>query len=295
VLPTPSENIRQIVSAKAWYIWQGAIFRVPLSTLQKRKEGGGWGLTDVEAKCRALLLYRTRTLSQRDGQITAQWQRYWNLHTFRGNPRHVQRIPKSLEYLRIHALEMAYVEHPKQSESLRAFRTRLYGTLRTMKLATNKRRDVRNTLLYPTTDWDRVWSNLHETWASDVIKANWFKVIHDILLTNERLHTIRLTNSVLFSTCGERDTTMHRITECGEGRKIWEWTRQRIAWILRMDPARIPQEWTLRPQFHIWPPRRHRAVLWITAHKVWYRLRESRTSSAQQYLDFLRRARWKAY
>jgi hypothetical protein len=41
VLPAPSENVGQIVSAFAWYIWQGAIFRVPLSTLQRRKEKGG--------------------------------------------------------------------------------------------------------------------------------------------------------------------------------------------------------------------------------------------------------------
>jgi hypothetical protein len=58
VLPAPSENVRQIVSAIAWYIWQGSIFRVPISTLQRRKEKGGWGLNDVEAKCRELLLYR---------------------------------------------------------------------------------------------------------------------------------------------------------------------------------------------------------------------------------------------
>jgi hypothetical protein len=127
------------------------------------------------------------------------------------------------------------------------------------------------------------------------LKANWFRVIHDILPTKKRLHTIRLTDSALCSTCGERDTIMHRITECGEGREIWEWTRKHIAWIMRMDPAWIPHEWTLRPQFHILPPRRHRAVVWIIAHMVWCRVQKSRTPSAQEYLDFLRRDRWKAY
>jgi hypothetical protein len=157
------------------------------------------------------------TQSHRDGEITAEWQRYWNLNEKRGNPPHVQRIPKSLEYLRIYALEMAYVEPQQQTEAPRAFRRRVYETLRTIQLATNKPRDVRIMLLYPTTDWDRVWSNLHSTRAADAIKANWFRMIHDILPTNERLHTIRLTDSALCSTCGERDTLMHRITECGEG------------------------------------------------------------------------------
>jgi hypothetical protein len=39
-LPAPSVQIRQIVFAVAWFIWQGNIFRVPLSTLQKKKKKG---------------------------------------------------------------------------------------------------------------------------------------------------------------------------------------------------------------------------------------------------------------
>jgi hypothetical protein len=107
MLPAPSENDRQIVSELGWYIWQGAIFRVHLSTLQRRMEKSGWRLTDVEAKCRALLLYRMWTQNQRDGEITAEWQSYWNINEQRDNPPHVQRIPKSLQYLRLYALEMA--------------------------------------------------------------------------------------------------------------------------------------------------------------------------------------------
>ena len=141
----------------------------------------------------------------------------------------------------------------------------------------------------------RVWTYLHGTWASGTIKANWYTVIHDIPSTNERLHLIHLTVSALCTACGERDTSMHRLTECGEGARIWDWTGKRIAWILRTDPARIPQEWTLRPQFHIWPLIRHRAVPWILAHMVWFRIRESRTVSAQEYSDFLCRVRWKGH
>jgi len=89
---------------------------------------------------------------------------------------------------------------------------RLYETLRTIKLTTDPPRNVRVTMLYLTTNWDRVWSNLHATWAPDAMKVNWFKVIHDILPNNERLHAIRLTSSALCSTCGERDNVMHRIT-----------------------------------------------------------------------------------
>jgi len=64
-----------------------------------------------------------------------------------------------------------------------------------IKLAADPPRKVRITMMYPTTDWERVWAKLQATWAADSIKVNWFKVIHDILPTNEWLHAIRLAGS----------------------------------------------------------------------------------------------------
>jgi len=46
---------------------------VPLSTLHPRKEHGGWGLIDIAAKSRALLLGRLRTEDQKEETITAAW------------------------------------------------------------------------------------------------------------------------------------------------------------------------------------------------------------------------------
>jgi hypothetical protein len=74
----PTDTVRKTyLMAKAWYMAQftptphrlftankhdsvmvDMAFRVALSTLYKRKEHGGWALTHVAAKCRALLLYR---------------------------------------------------------------------------------------------------------------------------------------------------------------------------------------------------------------------------------------------
>jgi hypothetical protein len=203
VLPAPSVQIRQFETAVAWFIWQGDIFRIPLSTLQKKKKGG-WGLTDMETKCRALRLYRIWMQIRRDGEITAEWLRYWNPQTQRGSPPHVEGIPRNLEYLSIYARDKAYVEPPKQGEHPRTCRARIYETLRRTKMAANPPRNARKTMRYPTTDWGRVWANLHETWAADSIKANWYKVIHDILPTNERLHAIRLTGTLCAPIVGSK-------------------------------------------------------------------------------------------
>jgi hypothetical protein len=221
VLPTLSVQIRQIETAVDWFIWQGDIFRVSLSTLQKKDEGG-WGLTDVETKFRALLLYRIWMQSRRGGEITSEWLRYWNLQTQRGNPPHVEGIPRNLEYLRIYARDKANVEPPKQGETHRTCRTRIYETLRRIKLAGNPLRNMRITMRHPTTNCGRVCANLHATWAADAIKVKWFKVIHDILPTNERVHAICLTGTSLCLKCGEHDRVIHRIIQCGEGKRIWE-------------------------------------------------------------------------
>jgi hypothetical protein len=108
--------------AIVWYIWRGAIFRVPLSTLQRPKRMGGWGLVDIEAKCRALLLCRMYLQSKREVSATAKWLQSWNLSGQRANPSHAQQIPVKLAYLHIYAIDMAYIMLPMNAETIKSFR-----------------------------------------------------------------------------------------------------------------------------------------------------------------------------
>jgi hypothetical protein len=88
---------------------------------------------------------------------------------------------------------------------------------------------------------------------------------------------------------------LHRITECGEGSIIWNWTRHKIGLILRTDQKHIPRAWTIRPDFHHWPEQKHTAILWLIATLVQYRLQKHRRLSLTDYMDFLQRSRWKLY
>jgi len=54
---------RQINTAITWFLWRGSIFRVPLSTIQRRKLQFGWNLINVGAESRALLHFRLQTQS----------------------------------------------------------------------------------------------------------------------------------------------------------------------------------------------------------------------------------------
>ena len=85
-------------------------------------------------------------------------------------------------------------------------------------------------------------------------------------------------------------TLLHRMTECGAGQQIWKWTQKRLATILKTSPKDIPVEWTLRPNFSTRQIQRHRAILWLIAHLVYYQTQRDTQNTLQDYADFLRRA-----
>ena len=87
----------------------------------------------------------------------------------------------------------------------------------------------------------------------------------------------------------------HHLVECGKGEQTWQWASSRIARMLRTSPENIPREWLTRPVFQLWPTQRQRAVLWILALFVNFRLQKQRTLTAQDLVDFMRRAKWKVY
>ena len=137
------------------------IFRVPLSTLQSRKEDGGLELLNIEAKCRALFLTKMRDQGAKEGTLTAAWLQRWDLREPQGNSPNVDRIPRRFEYLRIYVLEWAYLEPRKSEEKLRTFKRRVYGTLRSMATAATPPREVRVMQIQPGIECERVWNNLH--------------------------------------------------------------------------------------------------------------------------------------
>jgi len=59
IYPPPDVRVRQLNTTISWFVCKGDIFRLPLSTLYRPKEGG-WDLTNLPTKGHALLLYRMR-------------------------------------------------------------------------------------------------------------------------------------------------------------------------------------------------------------------------------------------
>ena len=147
--------------------------------------------------------------------------------------------------------------------------------------------------LWPNIEWPRIWKNLWTAPVTDSTKTIWYKIIHDIVPTKERLHKIHIVPTENCRHC-DRDTLVHRLAECGDGRYQWEWTKKTLSIMLRTDPRWIPEEWLLRRHFKLWPPQR-RAVLWVLAQFVGFRSQPVRNLTFQDYVDFLRRSKYKFY
>ena len=242
IFPLSKDHVRQLATAIAWFIWKGMIFRDPLSTLQSRKEDGVLELLDIEAKCRALFLTKMRDQGAKERTLTAAWLQRWDLREHQGNPPNIDRIPRKFEYLRIYALELAYLEPRKPEETLRTFKRRVHGTLRSMATEATPPREVRVMQIQPGNEWERVWKNLHIIPTSEGARSAWYMVIYDLIHTNTRLHRIRLVDSEDCTLCVKQDTVNDILTDCGAGEQLWEWTRIRLAAIHRTDRRRIHQD-----------------------------------------------------
>jgi hypothetical protein len=295
ILAAPKSTAQQLQTAITWYIWKGAIFRVPITTLQKSKRYGGWGFVDIAAKCSALLLGRMHSQSRKAHLMTAQWLKFWHLHVQPSNPPNMQHIPASLPQLREYASIMAYITPPRPSTAARHFRRQIYHTVHVMLSQQHAPQPMRIEQLFPHTPWEIIWLNWYSVWTSDEIKSVWYVVLHDLVPTNVRLAKIKLKDSPRCGKCGRQDTLQHRLTQCGNATGIWQWTREKMACILQTDPRNIPPDWLTRPSFLTWPRTRQVALLWILAHMTYYVTQHKDRLSLMDYADFLRRARWKAY
>jgi hypothetical protein len=126
----------------------------------------------------------------------------------------------------------------------------VYGMLHAMATVESGTPGLLVTPKHPSIPWERVWSNLHHASISERLKSTWYTVIHEIVPTNERMAAINLADRDRFTLCAKLVSLPHRITECGERPIIWNWTRAGVAAEFRMDPRHMPEEWTMRSNFH---------------------------------------------
>jgi len=101
IYPITTDGIRRLNTAIAWFLWRGEIFRVPLSTLQRGRDEGGWKLVNIWAKSRSPFIHRLQAQGQHGSTLTAAWLMKWDIQSGIANPPHPGSIPAAISYLRV--------------------------------------------------------------------------------------------------------------------------------------------------------------------------------------------------
>jgi hypothetical protein len=235
IFPISQGCVRRLMSAIVWFLWRGALFLVPVSTLQRKNEERV-GFVGCGSQMWSNNVH-SAVIAASAGGLSGEraWQQYWGLRKYRAKPPPKLAIPQSLEYMPQYASGMVCVDPLNQGKGKKVYRQRIYDALRGMGVAGSTPRENANCNaichggMGPGMDWSPY------DLGSDNIKATWFLVIHDLLPTNERLHRINLTETSRCKAYGAEDTRLHRLIECQRGKAVWDETRRRL--ILRTSPA----------------------------------------------------------
>jgi hypothetical protein len=111
----------------------------------KKERGGRLGLNKPTGKVSCTL----HSPDPNTGTITAEWLKKWNLIKQNVNPPFRERIPAALDYPRSLAIESAYVALQGNTESQKAYKRRIYGTMRSILGAPGGEREMRIAGLWP--------------------------------------------------------------------------------------------------------------------------------------------------
>jgi hypothetical protein len=200
ILPLHRPHTQQLTTIVSWFLWHGAIFHVPITTLQCPKSEGGWALPNIEMKCRTLLYHWMNILRTQCGSATAELMRRWDISSPVPNPPLPRRVPSKIVH--IHNIDMVYVTPCAPEDSPKTFRRKIYGVLYSMDINTRPPNDLRIVNKFPGTDGAKVWGNIHDGGFSDTTKSIWYAVVHDIIPTNSRLAIIQMSSSNACSDVG---------------------------------------------------------------------------------------------
>lgn len=144
-----------------------------------------------------------RSQGQRTGTITADWMWSWRIQTQSKNPLCKKRIPKALGYLRWFEVEAVHVPQHVSTESLGAYKTRIYNTMATVLRAGSAPTVMRVARKWPQVDRGTVWKNLRDAPVLETTRVARYRMVHDVLPANERLHSINRSPTEACKHCGK--------------------------------------------------------------------------------------------
>ena len=79
--------------------------------------------------------------------------------------------PTQLQYIRIYAMDSAYITEKKPEETDRTYKNRIYNSMCLLGKIEMDKPVMRITSKWPNTNWDIVWENLHKAPVATTLKV----------------------------------------------------------------------------------------------------------------------------
>lgn len=203
ILPTPPATARTIMSTICRYVWKGHIFKVAVGTTTMRPEKGGLGLTDIRKKSTALFIKRTLNLIEtQPNSITAALFNLLKPGSLQP-PVDVSEISYKLKHIQSFYVELSYLTCILRDKHKR-----------TSKYIVDKLKSTDNQnkmeLKYPNKNWGKIWTNINNRILTTDVQASWYRVINNVVSTNEKLYSIGLSATNECPKCKHLDSLSHR-------------------------------------------------------------------------------------
>lgn len=279
VFPAPIMITRKIMSLATNFLWKGEIFRVDVKTAVLDPKNGGLGLVDIRNKASALFIKRTMNILQKyPDSITSIIFQYVKPHSLQP-PVDVHTINPRLRHIRIFYVDSSYLRDSNRNS--RNVTARDIIRQRKENEGINK-----IALKYPIVNWAAVWKNINLSCLSSDVVSSWYKVVNNIISTNDRLYAIGRSETNLCSKCQLVDTIQHRFT-CGGHMDNWNWIRGSVALLSRSSPDYISSELIYRPQIAYYPTTKNNAIHWLMGKYISYVINKLGSDNLTEFKTYM--------
>lgn len=285
LFPLPKMVAKKLRQLSCRYIWKGHIFKLRYEAISKPRHLGGLGLSDITSKASALYVRRTSIIiTQELTTITSQLFTLVRPASL-APPVNVGRLHFKLRHIREFYLVVSYLG----DDDLRRI------VLPTKKLMDRWRGETRQNpieQLSPRISWKTVWINVSLPIHSMAVASTWYRVVNNLIPTNDRLHRIGLCDTNTCSRCTLVDTLQHRFT-CSGHLANWCWLRHQIAFLTRTAETVYTTDIILRPDFSCYPRTKTNTVMWLIGHFTYFVINGDGLDDHLAFRQYMLTAYWK--
>ena len=208
IYPLPIKYIIQINKEIFYFIWGSGANPIKREVLYNNKCNGGIGLVNIYLKSKSILastIIRSFLMSESNELI-----RYFMFHRV-GYLFNVTRAPIERSNVNTPYYEniVDIIKKCKDHKKFPLIKSKLIYEL------LMPRCQPAIELMYPAYDWGNIWQNLNLKFINVITRNVMFKLIHEILPNNKRLHQIRVKDSPNCDHCtNNEDSNIHRFYYC---------------------------------------------------------------------------------